>query len=137
MRSVAPSAVLLAFAAAALVGCTPVYNVKDAPIVTAGGAPASLTDIQRAIERAGAAFGWRMHPVRPGLIVATLQTRSYTAVVDITYDANAYSITYNNSANLNYDGTNIHRTYNGWVQNLDRVIRVQLQYLQAAAPPAR
>jgi len=128
MRSVAARAVLVAFAAAVLAGCTPVYNVKDAPIVTASGAPASASDVQKAIERAGATLGWRMHPVRPGLIVATLQTRSYTAVVDITYDANAYSITYNNSANLNYDGTNIHRTYNGWVRNLDRVIRAQLRY---------
>jgi len=130
MRSVAARVVLVAFAAAALAGCAiqPVHNVKDAPVVTAGGAPATATDVQKGIERAGAALGWRTHPVRPGLIVATLQTRSYTAVVDITYDANTYSITYNNSANLNYDGTNIHRTYNGWVQNLDRVIRSQLQY---------
>jgi len=129
MGSVAWRAALVAFAAAALAGCTPVYNVKDAPIVTASGAPASPTDVQKAIERAGAALGWRMHSVRPGLIVATLATQSYTAVVDITYDASTYSITYNNSANLNYDGANIHRTYNRWVDNLDRLIRAQLQVL--------
>jgi hypothetical protein len=30
------------------------------------------------------------------------------------------------STNLNYDGTNIHRNYNGWITNLDKAIRSQL-----------
>jgi hypothetical protein len=122
---------LLAALAAALAACAiqPIYGVRDAPIPAAGGAPPGLADVQKAIERAGAALGWRTHAVRPGLLVATLQTRSHTAVVEITFDTRTYSIAYSNSANLSYDGVNIHRSYNAWVQSLDRVIRAQLDAL--------
>jgi hypothetical protein len=30
------------------------------------------------------------------------------------------------STNLDYDGNTIHKNYNGWVENLDKAIRVQL-----------
>jgi hypothetical protein len=46
--------------------------------------------------------------------------------VDIPYDTRRYSIVYKESANLGYDGTNIHRNYNRKVQELDRAIQDQL-----------
>ena len=40
----------------------------------------------------------------------------------------SYSIDYKNSLNLKYDSTKntIHKNYNGWIQNLDNAIQVQL-----------
>lgn len=105
----------------------PVYNVESAPL----DAPptATLQDIQRAIIRAGAQRGWEMSPVEPGHIVGTLARRDFTAVIDITFTTQSYSITYKNSNNLNYDGTNIHSNYNAWIQYLQTDIKNQVAAL--------
>jgi hypothetical protein len=109
-----------------MLGCaaTPVYNVESAPVVT--NKPASAQDVEKAIIRAGAGLGWQMIAKGPGRIEGVLALRTHRAVVDITYDAKKYSIKYKDSQDLNYDGTNIHRNYNGWIQNLDKGIRAQL-----------
>ncbi|HSS46736.1 MAG TPA: hypothetical protein VLL03_04905 [Burkholderiales bacterium] len=108
---------------------TPVLNVSNAPVQTGSGQKASLDGMGKAITRAGVALGWQMKTVKPGNIVGTLTLRGHTAVVEVTYDTQTYNITYKDSVNLNYDGKNIHRNYNGWIQNLDRGIRAQLSTL--------
>lgn len=111
-------------------GCAtqPVYNVMDASIVASKADP-SLDEVGRAIQRAGASLGWQMKQTKPGHILGTLQLRTHVAVVDVNYTAKSYSIVYKDSTNLNYDGTSIHRNYNGWIQNLDKGIRAQLSLL--------
>jgi len=49
--------------------------------------------------------------------------------MEIEYDTKQYSITYKDSQGLKYDGSQIHKTYNSWVHNLDNRIRVQLSAL--------
>ncbi len=127
MKPVVLRALLIAFAAAALAACAqPIYNVKGAPVEGPGGKPPTMAEVEKAIVRAGSALGWKMQPVKPGHVVGTLNLRSHTAIVDVTYDIRTYNITYKDSVELNYDGTNIHKNYNGWVQNLDKGIRAQL-----------
>lgn len=112
-----------------LVGCrsAPLYNVTSAPV----SAPKAVTlqDVEKAITRAGAGLGWQIVPREPGKMEGVLALRTHRAVVDITYDTKAYSIKYKDSSNLDYDGTNIHSNYNGWIQNLDKAIRTQLSLL--------
>lgn len=105
----------------------PVYNVESAPL----NAPptASLQDIQRAIIRAGAQRGWEMSPVEPGHLIGTLSRRDFTVVIDIRFTTQSYSITYKDSNNLNYDGTNIHSNYNAWIQYLQTDIKNQVAAL--------
>jgi hypothetical protein len=119
---------LVAFAAAALAACTiqPIHNVKGAPVETPGGKPPTLAEVEKAVVRAGTALGWKMQPVRPGVMVGTLNLRRHSAIVDVTFDTRTFNITYKDSVELDYDGTNIHRNYNGWIQNLDKGIRAQL-----------
>jgi hypothetical protein len=120
-------ALFVAFIAAALAACVqPIYNVKQAPVETPGGKPPTMAEVEKAIMRAGAGLGWKMQPTKPGHIVGTLQLRTHTAIVDVTFDTRTYNITYKDSLELNYDGSNIHKNYNGWIQNLDRGIRAQL-----------
>jgi hypothetical protein len=114
---------VLAFVAA----CTsrPIMNINDATVVTSGKA-ATAQDVERAIMRAGSQLGWVMAPVRPGLVSGRLDLRTHTAVIDVPYDARSFSIKYKESTNLNADGANIHKNYNGWIENLDRNIRAEL-----------
>lgn len=112
-------------------GCrmAPIMNIVDSPVQTYTNKSVSVADVEKAIVRAGSALGWRMRPVKPGLIEGTLSLREHVAVVEIPYTAKSYSIQYKDSTNLKYDGSQIHPNYNGWVQNLDKGIRTQLQNL--------
>jgi len=113
----------------ALIGCrtAPVYNVTEAPVDVSSSATAK--DVKKAIMVAGAGLGWQMKEVEPGHIVGSLFLRKHSAVVDIPYSTSSYSIIYKDSTELNYDGTNIHNNYNGWIQNLDRAIKASLSAL--------
>lgn len=88
-----------------------------------------MDEVGKAILRAGGTLGWQMKQVEPGYILGTLKLRSHVAVVDVRYTTQNYSIKYKDSTNLNYDGTNIHSNYNGWISNLDRAIKTQLANL--------
>ena len=131
MRTAPLKVLLVAFAAAALAACTiqPIYNVKGAAVETPGGKPPTLAEVEKAVVRAGTALGWKMQPVRPGVMVGTITLRRHTAIIDVTFDTRTFNITYKDSVELDYDGTNIHRNYNGWIQNLDKGIRAQLSTL--------
>ena len=112
-----------------LVGCRTVgvYNVDQSPIDVS--AKATLSDIKKSIMRSGAQLGWQMKETEPGVITGTLHVRKHMAQVKIPYSKTSYSILYNDSAELNYDGTNIHKRYNTWIMNLDRSIQANLSIL--------
>ena len=116
---------ILALGLAACARTAPIYSVSDAPVVVSSGNHNS-TDVKNAILRAGSSLGWQIRETEPGHIVGILNIRRHTAEVDIYYNAQSYSIGYRNSNNLDYDGTNIHSNYNGWIQNLDNAIKNQL-----------
>lgn len=124
--------ILTGLAVIMLAGCVtphPVRNINAEPVVGPAGRAVSLEDVGKAIMRAGGTLGWQMKQVEPGYTLGTLKLRSHVAVVDIRYTTKNYSITYKDSSNLDYDGTNIHRNYNGWIFNLDRAIKTQLANL--------
>ena len=115
-------------AAAALVGCNtmPIQNVSEAPAASASGKTLSHDQVRSSIVRAGTALGWQMRDEGPNLLVGTLVLRKHTAVVEIPYSARSYSIKYRSSVNLDEKDGQIHKNYNGWIQNLTRDINAQL-----------
>jgi hypothetical protein len=123
LKVVVPGALLL------LVGCrtAPLYDVNASPVVA--NKTVTMADVEKAIMRAGGGLGWQIAQRAPGQMEGTLVLRTHRAVVDIAYDTKSYSIKYKDSTNLEYDGTNIHSNYNGWIQNLDKAIRTQLSLL--------
>lgn len=134
MKRMRSLTVLLCVMFIAVVGCRgggQIYNVKDAPVVTATGKEATLDQITKAIVEAGSGLGWTMAVVKPGQIVGTLHIRSHTAIVEIPYTTKTYSIIYKDSTNLKYDAEKqtIHENYRGWIQNLDKTIKSRLSGL--------
>ena len=107
----------------------PVYNVMASPIPP--NPAATMENIQKAILRAGLTLGWQVTPREPGKIEAVLILRTHRAVVDITHDTRTFSITYKDSTNVSYNeqAKTIHSNYNGWIQNLEKGIRIQVQTL--------
>jgi hypothetical protein len=124
------NAVLMLVAVALFaVGCQttqPIYNVIDSPVTTSGPKPATMDDVQKAIIRAGAQLGWAITPEKPGRLTGRITLRTHQAVADIEYSTKSYSIKYRDSVDLGAKDGQIHRNYNGWVQNLDKAIRAQL-----------
>lgn len=112
-------------------GTPPIYNVNNNAVVVPTDKTATMTDVEKAIMRAGGGLGWIMKKEKDGLIKGTLVLRTHTAVVAITYNTQTYSINYESSVNLNYDPANntIHSNYNGWIQNLNKAILVQLSLI--------
>src|SRR5262245_5509536 len=100
LRAVILSAVILGVA-----GCVtkPIYNVSNQPVATVKGNP-SMDEVRQSIIRAGASLGWQMKDIRPGLIEGVLLLRTHMAQVEVSYDSKAYSITYKDSKELQYDG---------------------------------
>lgn len=117
----------------AFLGCgtPPVYNVNNNAIAVPADKKASMTDVEKAIIRAGGGLGWIVKKEKEGLLKATLVLRTHTAVVAITYNTQEYSIHYESSINLNYNAEDntIHSNYNGWIQNLNKAIQVQLNLI--------
>jgi len=112
----------------AIAGCSvvPIMNVKNAPITSASGKPLSNVEVRSAILRAGATLGWQMKDEGPNMLVGTLQLRDHLAVIEIPYSSTDYSLKYRSSNNLKESSGNIHKNYNGWIQNLTRGINAQL-----------
>src|SRR5215213_6606280 len=119
--------VVAAFAMLSATGCNtlqPVYEVVDSPI-DSGGKPMTMDSVQKAIQRAGVGLGWQIKPVKTGQMTGQLDLRTHRALVDITHNTKTYSIKYRDSTDLAAKDGQIHRNYNGWVQNLDKAIRAQ------------
>lgn len=121
--------VLVLAAVVFISGCRsgPVYNIDSNAIPTTDNI--SLKKIQKAIVSACFGLGWQAKVQKPGHVVATLNLRSHVAVVDIKFSTKSYSIKYKDSVDLDYDGTNIHSNYNGWIRNLDNKVKLHLSML--------
>jgi len=120
---------LMVAAALVLVGCksAPIYNVSDAP-VDANTKNLTTENVKKAIIRAGVGLGWQIKEAGPGKLVGTLLLRKHMAKIDIPYSEKGYSLLYRDSNQLNYkpETGEIHKNYNGWIQNLDQAIQAQL-----------
>ncbi len=129
MRSKLSSVIILGAVAVLLIACvpTPIRNIENAPI-NVSSSTYDLSDVTKAIKRAGIGLGWQMKEETPGHIVGSLYLRSHVAVVDITYTLDDYGINYKDSTNLKYNaGSNsIHSSYNRWIRNLAKEIDAQL-----------
>jgi len=115
-----------------LAGCTrAIYNVNNATVAAPSGRTLTMPEIKKAIMAAGAGLGWKVKEESPGHLVGTLRLRTHTAVVDIPYSIETYSITYKSSSNLQYDPEDgvIHKNYNGWISNLEKAIKTHLATL--------
>ncbi len=111
------------------VGCgtANIYNVQHNPVSIKSGT--SSHDIYKAIQNAGASKGWMISKTSEGVAKGEINLRRHQAIVDVKYTDKDYSINYVSSLNLNSDGKVIHTNYNGWIQNLQKAINVQMSLL--------
>lgn len=123
----------------ALGGCratVPVHNVDKAAYGLAAYSPSkplTLDDYERAIVRAGSKRGWVFEKVSPGHLVGTNNLRGkHTAIVDVVFDTEKFSINYKDSKNLKWDPSThtIHPNYNSWVDLLKGDVQSEIQKMR-------
>jgi len=118
--------VLLLVVACSNVG---VYNARDVGFITSSGASPQLADIRRAIVVAATSKNWSVKDIDDTHIEVTLRPRKHMARATIEYSTSAFSITYNDSTNMRFDGDTIHPNYNRWIRNLEVLIKTQISKL--------
>lgn len=103
---------------------TPIYNVDNSNV------PSGLTinQVEKNIVKALVQKGWEVKANNGGMILAEIMVRTHTARIEITFNANQYSINYVDSTNLKYNAkkNTIHRSYNNWIIYIDRLIQAGL-----------
>jgi hypothetical protein len=72
-----------------------------------------------------------MTDLEPGKMRGKLSLREHVADVLINYTPQTFAIRYEDSVNLAYDGSLIHKNYNSWVRRLEKEI-----YRQSLASPS-
>ena len=122
---------LLASVLLLLAACSskPIYSVDNVSVFTGSSSEPSLEDVRRAIVKAAISKGWTAHDIDSTHMRVTLFIRKYMARVVVTYSTKTFSIAYDDSQRLRYNGTTIHRKYNQWVRNLEFKIRQHLAEL--------
>lgn len=87
--------------------------------------------VKDAIINAGQGRDWIMSVAGPGVINATQNIRKHSVTVRINYSDKSYSIHYVSSVNLLASEGEIHRSYNHWVNNLDKDIQKRIAVIVA------
>lgn len=117
----------LAFMAFTMTGCKskPVKNVESQAVPST---VQSANEVKDSIIRAGASLGWIIKEKDTSTLQGTLLLRDHVAKIKIPYSKSSYSLIYQGSEKLDYNAEEktIHSNYNGWIQNLDRNIQLQL-----------
>lgn len=121
----------ITLAIALVAGCrtAPVYNIEQAPVVASTDGQLSADQVKKAIVRAGGGLGWVMKDAGSNRLEGTLRARRHMAKIDVEYSPKSYSIQYKDSEQLNYDGSQIHPNYNGWIQRLQQRIQAEISML--------
>lgn len=109
----------------------PIVNYPDVPVVTSSGAVPSAARVKQAIQAGATAKNWTVAQQADGKLQATLKVRGkHTVIVQIAYTAEKYSLTYQDSIDMNYGQRNgepvIHPFYNNWVADLKESIRSEM-----------
>ncbi len=104
----------------------PIYNAENIPISPR--ASATDEDISETIWVAGRRLGWQIEKIKPGEMRGVFKIKTHSATVSIPYDRTQFSILYKDSENLDYDGNEIHKNYNVWIQRLVGKIQHEIDF---------
>lgn len=119
-------ALLFTGLAACMANKAPILEIRDENALPAPDERMMSEVVHHAIDTKG----WRVEDEQPGAILATVQAGGHWGTVEIVYDDLGYAIRHvRSSPGLKYDGINIHRRFNHWVERLDNAIQTRLREL--------
>lgn len=91
----------------------------------------TLAQVRATVEKAALAQGWLLSKEQSGSFTATKTwgDGKHNAVVDVIYSLKNFTIRYNNSRLLGYNGSTIHKNYNLMVTRLEEKIKTDVSKL--------
>jgi len=109
----------------------PIVNYENVSVPSSEDKVPTAAEVKRAILAAAEAKGWLIAPQPDGKLLATFKVQNkHAIVVEISYAADQYSLTYKESVNMKYterDGEQlIHPNYNKWTQGLIDAIHSEM-----------
>jgi hypothetical protein len=130
VRALLPVLTLLAGASVSAAcggGLAPILTIEHAPVIVPRDQTPTRDMVHDAVVRAMSGRGWNINRDDADGVTGTVVSGSNSATVHVQYDERAYSIHYvDSSPSLKFNGTQIHRKYNDWVDKLSRSIRFYL-----------
>lgn len=118
---------LLAFSGAVQARQAPLVDPDPISIPAGLSQEKAVKDIKRAL----IGRGWTITAERPGEIDSTLNLRTHTARIRVTWDAQAVRIAYVSSVDLDYKERKgkrfIHPNYLGWISNIAKDMGTNMQ----------
>ncbi len=118
---------LLAFSGAVQARQAPLVDPDPVSIPAGLSQEKAVKDIKRAL----IGRGWTITAERPGEIDSTLNLRTHTAKIRVTWDAQTVRIAYVDSVDLDYKERKgkrfIHPNYLGWVSNIAKDMGTNMQ----------
>jgi hypothetical protein len=135
MRNLILIAVFVVLASGCGAMMAPVLDLQGVPVALPAGLTPSIARTRDAILRGLADRGWTIDREEGQTIVASVSAGGHQATVGIDYSADSYSIHYvTSSPGLRYDGIEIHKRYNHWVDRLRVSINKELASSPAQEP---
>ena len=126
IRALLLAAAMTTATGAALARSAQMVELGRQSIVTADSKPLSVPAVRKAIIVGGAVHSWKPVGDQPGVLTLEADSGGHQVVVDVSYDAQGYQITYKSSSNMNYEHsdkkTTIHPKYNKWIEDLNSAI---------------
>ena len=116
---------VLVIAATAYARSAPMVKYTD--VIVESDKPLTLEQVKKVILTAASQRHWTASERDKNRIRLSYSRGKHSAVIDVVYTTKKYSIVYVDSANLNYEGENIHPTYNSWVNSLKQGIDLGLK----------
>ncbi len=118
---------LLAFSGAVQARQAPLVDPAPVSIPADLSQEKAVKDIKRAL----IGRGWAITAERPGEIESTLNLRTHTAKILVTWDTQAVRIAYVSSVDLDYKERKgkrfIHSNYLGWISNIAKDMATNMQ----------
>lgn len=118
---------LLAFSGAVQARQAPLVDPDPVAIPAGLSQEKAVKDIKRAL----IGRGWTITAQRPGEIESTLNLRTHTAKILVTWDTQAVRIAYVSSVDLDYKERKgkrfIHPNYLGWISNIAKDMGTNMQ----------
>jgi len=126
LRALLLAVALTTATGAAMARSAQMLDLGRQAIVAADSRPLTAQAVRNAIIAGGAVHSWKPVADQPGLLTLEADSGQHQVVVDVSYDAQGYQITYKSSANMNYEHadrrTTVHPKYNKRIQDLDGAI---------------
>lgn len=110
---------------------SPIHKVESESYGWGPAKGVTLAQVRETVEKTALDMGWNLNNEKNGSFVAkkVWGGGKHSAVIDVIYTLKDFTIRYNSSDQLGYNGSTIHKNYNLLVTRLEEKIKLNVSKL--------